>query len=58
MSDEGEAGDVDISDGIDVSSIQDCREDERMLHQAVLGQILYDVFSNERIKFAIGRNDM
>ena len=58
MSDEGEAGDVDIGDGIDVDSIQARREDEIILHRAVLGQNLHDVYSIERIKLAIIRNDM
>ena len=57
MSDEGEAGDVDIGDGIDVDSIQARREDGIILHRAVLGQNLHDVYSNERIKLAITRND-
>ena len=58
MSDEGEAGDVDIGDGIDVDSIQARREDEIILHRAVLGENLHDVYSNKHIKLAIIRNDM
>ena len=56
METDGLPAEVTLDDGVDVDSIEERRVDDLILHRAILGHDLADVFSNKRLQLAADRH--
>ena len=56
METDGLPAEVKLDDGVDVDSIEERRVDDEILHRAILGHDLTDLFSNKRLQLAADRH--
>ena len=56
MDTDGLQAEVTIDDGVDVDSIEEKRVDDEVLHRAILGHDLTEIFSNKRLRLAADRH--